>query len=215
MTEVIVGFIKTVSVDLSGFLGFVRGSRLLLMLLSLGFTGASLLAQSTNTPVRVFELQAASTNSSGNASTNSSGNNGNNGVAKGKNKPKVSERPQIIGDTGSSSDTTKGKPANPGNSGNGADPAEVKNLVSKFQSARDQYISAQKELRLKMKDATEEQRSVLRDQLKDLLDKWKEEQKQFVEETKERAKSMKQELQPDLGKVVDGAGNEGSGGRGR
>lgn len=213
MTKVSVGHFKTVLSSFSGFLGQARGVRLFMVLIFSSICGASSLsAQTTNSPTRIFELQAASTNSNGNASTNA---NNNNGVAKGKNKPKVSERPQVIGANSSGNDSTKGKPANPGNSGNSADPAEVKSLVTKFQSARDQYISVQKELRLKMKDATEEQRSVLRDQLKDLLDKWKEEQKQFVEETKERAKAMKQELQPDLGKVVDGAGNEGSGGRGR
>lgn len=214
MTEVSVGYFKTLLGSMSGYLGQARGAGLFMVLIFSTVSGGSLSAQTTNSPVRAFELQAASTNSNGNASTNAN-NSGNNGVAKGKNKPKVSERPQVIGATSTSTDSAKGKPANPGNSGNSADPAEVKTLVTKFQSARDQYISAQKELRLKMKDATEEQRGVLRDQLKDLLDKWKDEQKQFVEETKERAKAMKQELQPDLGKVVDGAGNEGSGGRGR
>jgi len=179
------------------------------LVFALVLCGFDLSAQTTNVSSKAIGLQA-STNSNGN------GNSGdNNGKAKGKNKPKVSERPQVIGSKGTSLDNGKGKPASPGN-GNSTDPAEVTTLVNKFQSARDQYIAAQKEVHLKMKDATEDQRAALREQLKDLLDKWKQEQKQFVEETKDRMKEMKQELQPDLGKVVDGAGGEGgNGGRGR
>jgi hypothetical protein len=181
------------------------------LIFALIFCDFSLTAQTTNALGQSVGLQA-STNSNGNG--NSGGSGDNNGKAKGKNKPKVSERPQVIGAKGTISDSGKGKPANPGNP-NSTDPAEVTTLVNKFQSAREQYIAAQKEVRLKMKDATEDQRAALREQLKDLLDKWKEEQKQFVEETKDRVKDMKQELQPDLGKVVDGAGGEGNGGRGR
>lgn len=186
----------------------------ILLILSLFLWGFDLAAQTTNGVVKSVGL-SASTNSNGNGNNGDNGNGGdNNGKAKGKNKPKVSERPQVIGSKDSTSGSQKGKPDNPGNP-NSTDPVEVTTLVNKFQSAREQYITAQKELRLKMKDATEDQRAALREQLKDLLDKWKEEQKQFVQETKDRVKDMKQELQPDLGKVVDGAGGEGNGGRGR
>jgi len=182
------------------------------LLFSLLLCGFDLMAQTTNVVIKPVGL-SASTNSNGNGNNGNSGDN--NGKAKGKNKPKVSERPQVIGSNSSNSDNGKGKPANPGN-GNSADPVEVTTLVNKFQSARDQYIAAQKELHLKMKDATEDQRAALREQRKDLLDKWKEDQKQFVEEMKDRARDIKQELQPDLGKVVDGASGEGgNGGRGR
>jgi flagellar motility protein MotE (MotC chaperone) len=161
----------------------------------------------TNAPAsKPVQLQA---NENGNGN-----NNGNNGKAKGKSKPTVAERPQVIGAKSSAGNAEKGKPDRPGNP-NATDPAEVTSLVTKFQSAREGYLAAQKELNLKKKDATEEQRAVLRDKVKEALDKWKEEHKQFVEEQKERSKEMKQELQSDLGKVVDGAGEGGGKGRDR
>jgi hypothetical protein len=181
-----------------------------LLLCALLASGLTLSAQSTNT----VGLQANPGNGNGSTNSNSGGNNGDNGKAKGKSKPKVSERPQVIGPKASTTATEKGKPEHPGNP-NSTDPAEVTSLVNKFQTARDEYIAAQKEVRLKMKDATEEQRAALREQLKELLEKWKEDHKQFLEETKDRVKDMKNELHPDLGRVIDGADREGGGGRGR
>jgi hypothetical protein len=149
------------------------------------------------------------------ASDNGKGSdNGNNGKAKGKSKPTVAERPQIIGSKSSSSSTGKGKPDRPGNP-NVTDPPEVTSQITRFQAARELYLQTEKERKLLMKDATEEQRAALREKLKDALEKWKEEQKQFAEEQKERSKEMKQELHPDLGKVVDGAGGGGGNGRDR
>jgi hypothetical protein len=163
----------------------------------------------TNTvPAKPVGLQS---NGNGNGNGND---NGNNGKAKGKSKPTVAERPQVIGSKGNSNAETKGKPDRPGNP-NTTEPAEVTTYVNQFQNARQEYLEAQKELKLKMKDATEEQRAVLREKVKEALEKWKEDHKQFVEEQKERVKAMKQELQPDLGKVLDGAGGDGGNGRGR
>jgi len=145
---------------------------------------------------------------------NGNGNSSDNGKAKGKSKPTVAERPQVIGAKSSSASDSKEKPDRPGNP-NSAEPPEVTTYVNQFQNARQEYLEAQKELKLKMKDATEEQRAVLREKVKEVLEKWKEDHKQFVEEQKERVKAMKQELHPDLGKVLDGAGGDGGNGRGR
>lgn len=165
----------------------------------------------TNTvPAKSVGLQ-----NNGNSNGNGNGSdNGNNGKAKGKSKPTVAERPQVIGAKSSSASDNKGKPDRPGNP-NSAEPPQVTSYVNQFQNARQEYLEAQKELKLKMKDATEEQRAVLREKVKEALEKWKEDHKQFVEEQKERVKAMKQELHPDLGKVLDGAGGDGGNGRGR
>jgi flagellar motility protein MotE (MotC chaperone) len=177
--------------------------------LVLGWSAIGGQAQEASTnaaPAKPVQLQA---------SDNGKGNdNGNNGKAKGKSKPKVAERPQVIGSQGSSGSGEKGKPDRPGNP-NATDPVEVTSQITRFQSAREEFLAAQKELNLKKKDATEEQRAVLREKVREALEKWKEEHKQFAEEQKERSKEMKLELQPDLGKVVDGAGGDGGKGRDR
>ncbi|HEY1169811.1 MAG TPA: hypothetical protein VGH19_00450 [Verrucomicrobiae bacterium] len=162
---------------------------------------------STNAP----SLKSVQLQSNGNGNGND---NGNNGKAKGKSKPTVAERPQVIGAKSSSSSSSKGKPERPGNPGN-AEPAEVTTLVNKFQTAREEFLAAQKELNLKKSEATEAQRAMIREKSREALEKWKEERKQFAEEAKERAKDIKQELHPDLGKIVDGAGGDGGNGRDR
>lgn len=182
---------------------------LMLSLFVLPRTGLRAQDATTNSsPAKAVGLQ---NNGNGNGNGNGS-DNGNNGKAKGKSKPTVAERPQVIG--AKSSADSKGKPDHPGNP-NSTEAPQVTTYINVFQNARQQYLEAQKELKIKMKDATEEQRTVLREKVKEALEKWKEEQKQFVEEQKERAKAMKQELQSDLGKVVDGAGGGGGGGRDR
>jgi len=181
----------------------------LVLSLVLGMSAFCGQAQETSTnavPAKPVQLQA---NDNGN-----SGGQGNNGKAKGKSKPIVAERPQVIGSQGSSGSKEKGKPDRPGNP-NATDPVEVTSQITRFQSARAEFLAAQKELNLKKKDATEEQRAVLREKVKEALEKWKEEHKHFAEEQKERSKEMKLELQPDLGKVVDGAGGGGGNGRDR
>ncbi len=180
-------------------------------LFSLGLISGNVWSQETVTntvPAKSVGLQ-----NNGNGNGNGS-DNGNNGKAKGKSKPTVAERPQVIGSKSTSASDDKGKPDRPGNP-NPTEPPEVTTYVNQFQNARQQYLEAQKELKLKMKDATEEQRAVLREKVKEALEKWKEDHKQFVEEQKERVKAMKQELHPDLGKVLDGAGGDGGNGRGR
>jgi hypothetical protein len=129
------------------------------------------------------------------------------GKSKGKNKPVISDRPQVIG----SSTTTATKPSRPGT----PDSGESAQLIEKFQASRITYLEAQKELKLKAATGTEEQRSLLREQSKEALTKWREEQRRYVEEQRERLKTMKQELQADLAPVLDQSGDGSGGGRGR
>lgn len=121
-----------------------------------------------------------------------------------KSKPVISERPQVLGTTTTISPT---KP--------GTDTSETTQLIGKFQTAREEYLATQKELNLKSQDATDEQRALLREKAKEALAKWQEEHRMYVEEQKERVKQMRQELQPEIGRVLDSAGEGGGPGRGR
>ncbi|HEY1172822.1 MAG TPA: hypothetical protein VGH19_15750 [Verrucomicrobiae bacterium] len=127
---------------------------------------------------------------------------------KGKSKPKVSERPQVIG---AISSTTK--PLRPSQAGGGT---ETSQLVAQFQSARNDYLEAQKELKIaKGTELNEEQRAVLREKSKDALNRWREDHRQFTEEQQERLKTIKAELQTDLAQRVDSVREDTTGGRGR
>lgn len=183
-------------------------------------------AQSTTNILADLPIAKASTNS--NAGGNGKGN------ANGLNKPSIGSRPIIIspdagaGDSngsGSSSGSSNGN-GNGNSNGNGNGngngnqparsgvtdpPAQVKDLVKQFQAARDAYLQQQKDLQRLSKTATEDERAAIRQQMKDSLDAWKEEQRQLRQEMKERAKELKQELQGDLGRVVDGGQGEGRG----
>ncbi len=122
--------------------------------------------------------------------------------SKGKNKPVISERPQVLGTTDAS------KPARPG--------ADTSELTVRFQSARASYLESQKELKLKAAaEGTEEQRALLRERSKEALAKWREEHGRYVEEQQERIKTMKTELQAELGQRLDSSGEGTGGGRGR
>ncbi len=126
---------------------------------------------------------------------------------KGKNKPVIAERPQVLGST----TTEATKPARPGTtSASGS-----AQLIEKFQTSRTSYLEAQKELKLKAATGTEEQRNLLREQSKEALTRWREDQRRYVEEQRERLKTMKQELQADLAPVLDQSGEGSGGGRGR
>ncbi|MGV3754604.1 MAG: hypothetical protein ACO1QS_04430 [Verrucomicrobiota bacterium] len=122
--------------------------------------------------------------------------------SKGKNKPVISDRPQVLGTTDVS------KPSRPG--------ADTSELTVRFQSARASYLESQKELKLKAAaEGTEEQRTLLREQSKESLAKWREEHRRVVEEQQERIKTMKTELQAELGQRLDSSGEGTGGGRGR
>jgi len=123
--------------------------------------------------------------------------------SKGKNKPVISERPQVLGTT-----TDASQPARPG--------ADTSELTVKFKSARERYLESQKELKLKAAaEGTEEQRALLRERSKEALAKWREEHGRYVEEQQERIKTMKTELQADLGQRLDDVGEGTGGGRDR
>jgi hypothetical protein len=138
--------------------------------------------------------------------------------SKGKSKPTISERPTVIGTTTSqkseSGNTKSDKPERPQATLTG-EAAQTAQLVEKFQIARQDYLRAQKELELKSKNATEEQRVQLREKAGEALGRWREQQRSYLEEQQERVKTIKSELQADLGQRVDGAGEGGGGGRDR
>jgi len=132
--------------------------------------------------------------------------------SKGKSKPTVSERPQVIGAT--TTTVTTSKPERPKTALTG-DAAKTAELVEKFQAARNDYLKAEQELGIKSKTATDEQRALLREKAGEALVKWREQQRAYLEEQQERVKTIKQELQADLGQRVDSTGEGGTGGRGR
>lgn len=132
--------------------------------------------------------------------------------SKGKSKPTIVERPQVIGATDTSSSGSKPERPKATLSGDAAKTAE---LVEKFQAARNDYLKAEQELGIKSKTVTDEQRALLREKAGEALVKWREQQRAFMEEQQERVKTIKQELQADLGQRVDSTGEGGTGGRGR
>lgn len=160
--------------------------------LFLGLTAMDALAQS-----QTNETKAALANST---------------KSKGKSKPTISERPQVIGAVDTSS--TASKPERPKTAVTG-EAAKTAELVEKFQAARNDYLKAEQELGIKSKTATDEQRALLREKAGEALVKWREQQRAFMEEQQERVKTIKQELQADLGQRVDSTGEGGTGGRGR
>jgi hypothetical protein len=172
-------------------LGNQGARRLVLLALVVGCCslGVTVQAADGGTPPSKGQLQAA----------------GGNGKGKGKSKPIISERPQVLGTT-----TTEGSPRPV------TDTSTTAQLVGQFQTARGEFLAAQKELNLmKNQEVTDEQRALLRDKAKDALAKWQEEHRMYVEEQKERTKQMRLELQPEISRVLDGAGESGGSGRGR
>ncbi len=170
--------------------------------------------QSAKSPVRwlaivLMGVTCSVTDAWADDSTNKVQLSGGSTKGKGKEKPIIAERSQVVGATTA---TQSGKPSRPET---GTTPSETAKLVSDFQTARQQYLETQKEISLKLKNGTEEQRMVLREKSKEALEKWREDHRRFVEEQKERARQMKLELQPEIGVVVDAAGEGTGGGRGR
>ena len=52
---------------------------------------------------------------------------------------------------------------------------------------------------------------MIRDHKKELIDNLKEQQKALQQEMKDRAKELKNELNPNMGRVIDSATSEGRG----
>jgi hypothetical protein len=142
-------------------------------------------------------------------SNNGNGNgNGNNG----KGKPTIDNRPVVIPRDSTTTDATqKGKPSTPGRPDKAPLPADLNDAVKKYQDERENYLKNSKAEARLQKDATAEERAALREQMKESLDRLKDQQKALRQEMRERAKDMKNELSPDLGRVVDGGQNEGRG----
>lgn len=162
---------------------------------------------STNAPKA--SQPAVTLSNSGNGNGNGSGN----ANANGKGKPTIDNRPLEIprdSDSDSSSDQ-KGKPKSPNRPDKTPLPADVSDAVKKYQDERENYLKNSKAAARLHKDATAEERAALREQMKESLDKLKDQQKALRQEMRDRAKDMKNELSPDLGRVVDGGQNEGRG----
>lgn len=94
-------------------------------------------------------------------------------------------------------------------------PTEVKNLIERFQAAREQYLLRQKQLVQQFRQATDEQRAELREQMKENLDQWRERQLEFRSQLKDRAVELRRELQGELRDVVSEGSKEGEGPRRR
>lgn len=186
-------------------LGFSKDSGACLFALLLGIVATHALAQG----------QGGGSGNPGSGQGQGGGGNGQGeSQGKSKGKPSISDRPVVepreAQDSGST-DKSKGKPESPGRPDRVEPLPEVKSLVNRFQQSREVYLREQRELKLRLKDAPEEEREAIRQQMKDALERWKEQHRQFVQETRERAQQLKNELHPDLGRVIDKAVDEGRG----
>jgi hypothetical protein len=88
-------------------------------------------------------------------------------------------------------------------------PVELKNLIERFQSARQLYLQRQKQLAIQLRQANDEQRAELREQMRDNLDQWREQQLEFRTQMKDRAVELRRELQGELRDVVEEGSKEG------
>ena len=107
----------------------------------------------------------------------------------------------------------KGKPATPGRPDKVPPPADVQTLVRDFQTAREKFLTDQKALARQYSLASEEERKAIRERMKEMLDRLKEQQKAVQQDMRDRAKELKQQLHPDLNRLIDSGSTEG--GRGR
>lgn len=154
---------------------------------------------------------------SANASAQAKGKDGNNGNSQGKDKPAIDQRPTVVPRDPVTLPTaptdTKGKPATPGRPDKLPPPADVQTLVRDFQSAREKFLEDQKALARQYQQASEEERKAIRERMKEMLDRLKEQQKSLQQDMRDRAKELKQQLHPDLNRLIDSGPTEG--GRGR
>ncbi len=148
--------------------------------------------------------------------TAADGNGNNNGKGKGNDNktPTIDNRPVIEPRQPTGTDSNgkgKGKPEKPDRANDKEPTPGVKDLVNQFQTARETYLAEQRQLKLQLKAATEEERDAIRQKIRDSLDRWKSQHQQFVEEVKDRAKEMKSNLSQDFGRVIDQGKDEGRG----
>lgn len=95
-------------------------------------------------------------------------------------------------------------PAKPTQSTRPALPADIKELVDKFNAARDKYLDEEKELRRKYADSSKEEREKLRTVIKDKRQDFLEQQKEAREEIRKRVTELKDQLK-DHREVIDQA----------
>lgn len=136
---------------------------------------------------------------------------------KGQDKPTIGQRPTVIPRDPASDPATaadqKGKPATPGRPDKTQPPADVQTLVRDFQTAREKFLTDQKALARQYNEASEEERKAIRERMKEILERLKEQQKAVQQDMRDRAKELKQQLHPDLNRLIDNGTTEG--GRGR
>lgn len=94
-------------------------------------------------------------------------------------------------------------------------PADLKDMITRFQAAREDYLKKQRLLALRLRQANDQDRAALRELMRANLDKWREQQLEFRAQVKERVLELRRELQGQLRDVVDEGSREGAGGRRR
>ncbi len=143
--------------------------------------------------------------------------NDNSSNGQGKGKPTLDQRPTVLPRDPAANPAavpdSKGKPATPGRTDKVPPPADVQTLVRDFQTAREKFLEDQKALARQYSQASEEERKAIRERMKEMLDRLKEQQKALQQDMRDRAKELKQQLHPDLNRLIDHGITEG--GRGR
>lgn len=89
-------------------------------------------------------------------------------------------------------------------------PQTVKDLVKDFQVTRQDFLNGQRELLRQLKDAKQEERSIIREQLKERLNEWRELQKSHLRELRDQAREITTTL-PAIGDVINSGSGEGRG----
>lgn len=87
-------------------------------------------------------------------------------------------------------------------------PADVQELVRKFQQDREAFMAQQRVLEQQMKGAPEQERQRLREQLKTQMEQWKQQQSRMREQLREQCDRMAEQLR-DHNRLVNRAGNAG------
>lgn len=125
-------------------------------------------------------------------------------------KPAIQERPIVVPPPLSNRDRTQApeRPPRPNGGGVVVPSSDLRQLIKDFQAARKIYMAQQRELLNDIKEASAEERSVIREQLKDKLDLWLQEQKDHIQTIRDQAKEMKNNV-PAIRDVIDAAQEEG------
>jgi hypothetical protein len=84
----------------------------------------------------------------------------------------------------------------------------VKDLVKDFQTARQDFLRGQEELLRQLKNANDQERTIIREQLKERLNEWRELQKQHLRELRDQARELATTL-PGIRDVIDASGEGG------